>query len=55
MTDIPMVMRRKEEKNYGTKQMIEGIYQRNEKVLIIEDVMSSGASILETAIVSHYI
>ena len=42
----PMIMSRQIVKHYGTCQAIEGVYKAGDKVLLIEDVIVSGASVL---------
>ena len=48
---IPMLLKRKEAKEYGTKKILEGNYQAGDTCLVIEDVVTTGMSIGETTVV----
>ena len=48
--NIPLLLLRKEKKNYGTKQMIEGITEETNKVILIDDIITSGTSINESLV-----
>ena len=47
--NIPMLIKRKEAKKYGTKKQIEGVFEANQTCLIIDDTITSGISMLEVA------
>ncbi|MBS1550342.1 MAG: orotate phosphoribosyltransferase [Bacteroidetes bacterium] len=45
---LPLIIKRKEAKQYGTKKLIEGLYTKGQNCLLVEDVITSGKSLLET-------
>ena len=47
-TDIPYVIVRKEKREHGTSRQIEGGEVKGKKVLVIEDVTTSGGSVVNT-------
>jgi len=47
-TNIPFVIVRKEKKEHGTGKQIEGGEVKDKRVLIIEDVTTSGGSVIKT-------
>lgn len=46
-SNMPMIMKRKETKQYATKKVLEGVYHRHQRCLVVEDVVTSGGSLLE--------
>ncbi|MBC7555848.1 MAG: orotate phosphoribosyltransferase, partial [Chryseobacterium sp.] len=47
-SELPLIIKRKEAKTYGTKKLIEGIFSKGQNCLLVEDVITSGKSLLET-------
>ncbi|CAG0905133.1 unnamed protein product [Cyprideis torosa] len=45
---VPLIIKRKENKGYGTKKILEGIYKQGQKCLLVDDVITSGLSLMET-------
>lgn len=45
---IPLIIKRKENKGYGTKRMLEGVFKNGQNCLLVEDVITSGKSLVET-------
>lgn len=48
MHNKPMIVKRKEVKKHGTKKMVEGVFEEGQKAVVIDDVISSGISMIET-------
>ena len=48
-TGKPMLIVRKEAKKYGMKKLIEGEYKEGETIVLVEDIISTGKSIIEFA------
>jgi orotate phosphoribosyltransferase len=46
-TDLPLIIIRKEAKEYGTKGQIVGDFIQNSRVLMVEDVATTGGSVLK--------
>ncbi len=47
---VPLIIKRKENKGYGTKKMLEGVFSEGQNCILVEDVITSGKSLLETII-----
>ena len=47
-TKIPYVIIRKEKREHGTSKQIEGGEVKNKKILVVEDVTTSGKSVVKT-------
>lgn len=46
--DVPSIMIRDKPKSHGNKRMFEGVINVDDNVLLIEDVITTGASVIET-------
>jgi uridine monophosphate synthetase len=45
--DLPLIYPRREEKTYGTRRRIEGVFKPGERAVVIDDLVTDGASKLE--------
>jgi uridine monophosphate synthetase len=46
--NIPFVMLRKEQKKHGIKRMVEGVYAEGDELVIIDDILTTGSSVIES-------
>lgn len=45
----PLIYLRKETKGHGLRKLIEGVYEIGDKVIIVDDIATTGKSVLESA------
>ncbi|XP_066253083.1 uridine 5'-monophosphate synthase-like [Euwallacea similis] len=45
---IPMILKRKVAKSYGTRELIEGVWNKGDTCVLVDDVIMFGDSILDT-------
>ena len=48
-TGIPFLLVRKKAKEYGTKKIVEGLYEKGQNVVLIEDVLTTGTQAVVAA------
>ena len=48
LSNIPCIFLRKETKNHGKNKLLEGVWKEGDSIILIEDVITSGTSLLET-------
>jgi len=48
-TGIPFLLVRKTAKKYGTKKAVEGLYEKGQRVVLIEDVLTTGTQAITAA------
>ena len=48
MYNRPIILLRKEKKKHGTSKMIEGVINDNDELIIVDDILTSGTSIIES-------
>lgn len=46
-SNLPLLMIRKEQKGYGTSKLIEGELEAGDEIVVVEDVTTSGGSLLK--------
>ena len=49
-----MLLKRKKAKDYGTKQLFEGYYDDQTKVVLVDDVLMTGGTIVENIPVNNF-